>query len=123
VRPRDCDSQFSQIRSMLPFISLAVTLDQLFGIHNHCGLIVDRSSIFGFFNVPAAAYPWALLLACQLLMPGASFLGHLCGVLVSSIHLPLAVLWGALELSSLVHLPTMQAPVQKPGIHSPHMQL
>jgi len=35
-----------------------------------------------FFNVPAAVYPWALLVLWQLIMPGASFLGHLCGVLV-----------------------------------------
>jgi hypothetical protein len=35
-----------------------------------------------FFNVPAALYPWALLVFWQLVMPGASFLGHLCGVLV-----------------------------------------
>jgi Rhomboid family len=34
------------------------------------------------FSVPAAAYPWALLVFWQLVMPGASFLGHLCGVLV-----------------------------------------
>ena len=41
-----------------------------------------QRSIFGFFTVPAKLYPWALLLFWQLLMPGASFLGHLCGVAV-----------------------------------------
>ena len=41
-------------------------------------------SIFGLFNVPAKLYPWALLGFWQLLMPGASFLGHLCGVAVGS---------------------------------------
>lgn len=40
-------------------------------------------SIWGFFTVPAKAYPWVLLLLWQLLMWGSvSFLGHLCGVLV-----------------------------------------
>lgn len=32
--------------------------------------------------MPAAVYPWALLVFWQLIMPGASFLGHMCGVLV-----------------------------------------
>ena len=43
-------------------------------------------SIFGLFNVPAKFYPWALLGFWQLLMPGASFLGHLCGVAVGTSH-------------------------------------
>ena len=43
---------------------------------------VPSRSIFGFFSVPAKAYPWVLLGVWQLLVPGASFLGHLCGVLV-----------------------------------------
>ena len=33
-------------------------------------------------QVPAKLYPWALLVLWQMLMPGASFLGHLCGVAV-----------------------------------------
>jgi len=49
-------------------------------------------SIFGIFNVPAPAYPWALLLFWQLLMPGASFLGHLCGVLMGQLYV-----WGFLK--------------------------
>lgn len=40
-------------------------------------------SIFGFFSVPAKAYPWVLLVVWQLLVPQASFLGHLSGVVVS----------------------------------------
>ena len=43
---------------------------------------VSQRSIFGIFVVPAKLYPWALLVFWQLLMPGASFLGHLCGVAV-----------------------------------------
>ncbi|CAI5516953.1 unnamed protein product [Closterium sp. Naga37s-1] len=40
----------------------------------------DRS-IFGFFTVPTAWYPWVLLVLFQLLLPSASLLGHLSGVL------------------------------------------
>lgn len=42
-----------------------------------------QRSIFGLFYVPAPLYPWTLLVIWQLIMPGVSFLGHLCGVLVS----------------------------------------
>ena len=41
-----------------------------------------QRSIFGFFYVPAQLYPWTLLVLWQVIMPGVSFLGHLCGVLV-----------------------------------------
>lgn len=43
-----------------------------------------QRSIFGLFYVPAPLYPWTLLVIWQLIMPGVSFLGHLCGVLVSN---------------------------------------
>lgn len=52
----------------------------------------NHRSIFGFFNVPAAVYPWALLVFWQLIMPGASFLGHLCGVLIGQLYM-----WGLLK--------------------------
>lgn len=42
----------------------------------------ERRSVFGLFSVPARLYPWALLLVWQLLVPQASFLGHLTGLLV-----------------------------------------
>ena len=45
----------------------------------------SHRSIFGFFNVPAQLYPWALLLLWQLLLPGVSFLGHLGGVLAGEV--------------------------------------
>lgn len=41
----------------------------------------ERRSVFGFFSVPARLYPWAMLVLWQLLVPQASFLGHLCGLL------------------------------------------
>lgn len=43
---------------------------------------VPTRSIFGFFNVPSKLYPWVLLVAISVIMPGVSFLGHLCGILV-----------------------------------------
>ncbi|KAL4450677.1 hypothetical protein ABPG77_001033 [Micractinium sp. CCAP 211/92] len=39
-------------------------------------------SIFGLFSVPTWAFPWALLVIWQLLVPRASLLGHLTGLLV-----------------------------------------
>lgn len=40
----------------------------------------ETQSIFGFFTVPAWLYPWILLVLLQVLLPGVSFLGHLCGI-------------------------------------------
>ncbi|DBB00275.1 hypothetical protein WJX77_004330 [Trebouxia sp. C0004] len=51
-----------------------------------------QRSIFGFFYVPAQLYPWTLLVLWQVLMPGVSFLGHLCGVLVGQLYV-----WGLLR--------------------------
>jgi hypothetical protein len=39
-------------------------------------------SLCGFCDVPARMYPFVLLVAIQLLMPGISFLGHVSGVIV-----------------------------------------
>jgi hypothetical protein len=44
-------------------------------------LFAPHRSLFGFCNVPAAVYPWALLILLQIMMPGISFLGHLSGIL------------------------------------------
>jgi len=43
-------------------------------------------SLFGFVEVPARVYPWALLVALQVLVPNVSFLGHLSGVLVGTLQ-------------------------------------
>ncbi|PNW88909.1 hypothetical protein CHLRE_01g050350v5 [Chlamydomonas reinhardtii] len=78
----------------------------------------SHRSIFGLFTVPAAYYPWALLLFWQLLMPSVSFIGHLAGVLVGAAWVggylrPLALsrpatVWleGWAGLSSCVRLPS-----------------
>lgn len=49
---------------------------------DNCMTGATSRSIFGFFYVPAHLYPWTLLVLWQVIMPGVSFLGHLCGVLV-----------------------------------------
>ena len=47
----------------------------------------DRTrSVFGMVEVSSKAYPWALLLALQIIMPQASFLGHLSGILVGTMQ-------------------------------------
>ncbi|KAL0482502.1 rhomboid-like protein, partial [Acrasis kona] len=38
-------------------------------------------SLFGIYSVSAKYYPWFLLLISQILLPGASFLGHLSGII------------------------------------------
>ena len=43
-------------------------------------------SLFGFVNVPTKYYPWAMLIALQVLMPNISFMGHLCGLLIGFAH-------------------------------------
>lgn len=42
-------------------------------------------SILGLFEVPAAVYPWALLVFWQLLVPQSSFFGHMSGLLVGEL--------------------------------------
>ena len=37
--------------------------------------------------MPSRLYPWALLVAMQVLIPGVSFLGHLGGILVGDLEL------------------------------------
>ncbi len=39
-------------------------------------------SLFGFVSVPTKYYPWAMLIAMQVMMPSVSFLGHLSGLLL-----------------------------------------
>ncbi|KAL4433702.1 hypothetical protein ABPG75_000143 [Micractinium tetrahymenae] len=50
-------------------------------IDNHHASSPTRS-IFGLFSVPTWAFPWVLLVIWQLLVPRASLLGHLTGLLV-----------------------------------------
>eukprot|EP00667_Euglena_gracilis_P020625 EG_transcript_22357 len=47
----------------------------------HCQKEGAARSLFGFCNVPARLYPWALLLLIYLLWPGSSLAGHLFGIL------------------------------------------
>ena len=44
-------------------------------------------SIFGFVNVPSYAYPVAMLVVMQVIMPNISFTGHLCGIIAGMLHL------------------------------------
>eukprot|EP00197_Chlamydomonas_leiostraca_P001134 CAMPEP_0202886122 /NCGR_PEP_ID=MMETSP1391-20130828/42013_1 /ASSEMBLY_ACC=CAM_ASM_000867 /TAXON_ID=1034604 /ORGANISM="Chlamydomonas leiostraca, Strain SAG 11-49" /LENGTH=339 /DNA_ID=CAMNT_0049569387 /DNA_START=60 /DNA_END=1076 /DNA_ORIENTATION=- len=44
-----------------------------------------QRSLFGLVMVPAPIYPWALLLLWQLLVPGASFLGHASGIIAGQL--------------------------------------
>jgi membrane associated rhomboid family serine protease len=43
-------------------------------------------SVMGFFAVPKWLFPWASLLVTSLIMPQASFTGHLCGVLLGWLY-------------------------------------
>ena len=52
----------------------------------------QQRSIFGFFNVPAPYFPWALLILWQLLLPHVSFFGHLGGLLAGQLYA-----WGWLQ--------------------------
>lgn len=55
----------------------------IFGLIAVENVLLERTTVqpFGLFSMPAAAYPWALLFFIQMLVPQASFLGHLCGLL------------------------------------------
>lgn len=43
--------------------------------------------VYGLFTVPTKAYPWALLVVLQIMIPHISFLGHLSGILVGTLQL------------------------------------
>lgn len=45
-----------------------------------------RRSVFGLVEVPARLYPWALLVAMQVIVPHVSFVGHLGGLVVGSLE-------------------------------------
>ena len=42
--------------------------------------------VFGVVNVPTKLYPWLLLVGISIVMPGVSFVGHLCGLLVGFVY-------------------------------------
>ncbi|KAJ3051282.1 hypothetical protein HK097_007743 [Rhizophlyctis rosea] len=44
-------------------------------------------SLFGFLTIPSTIYPWVLLIITQLILPNASFLGHLSGIIAASVLL------------------------------------
>ena len=47
----------------------------------------SQRSVFGMFRVSSSAYPWAMLVIMQFLLPHVSFLGHLSGILVGTLQL------------------------------------
>jgi rhomboid domain-containing protein 1 len=53
-----------------------------------------QRSIFGLFSVPTKTYPFALLLFWQLVVPSASLMGHLSGLLAG-------LLWKGVEIKFL----------------------
>lgn len=71
--PATCAVGFSGI-----IFALLVADNQLRGLR--------QRSIYGIVNVPAAVFPWVLLLIWQLLIPEVSFLGHLGGVLAGTMY-------------------------------------
>jgi len=44
-------------------------------------------SVFGFCQVSSRAYPWAMLLVLQFILPNVSFWGHLSGIVVGTLQL------------------------------------
>jgi Rhomboid family len=48
-------------------------------------------SLFGFVNIPVKYYPWAMLLAMQIMIENVSFVGHLGGLLIGLAHVRCAV--------------------------------
>lgn len=47
----------------------------------------SHRALFGMVQVPVRAYPWALLCVIQILVPEASFIGHLSGLVVGALQL------------------------------------
>eukprot|EP01065_Artemidia_motanka_P023692 TRINITY_DN28355_c1_g1_i1.p1 TRINITY_DN28355_c1_g1~~TRINITY_DN28355_c1_g1_i1.p1 ORF type:complete len:346 (+),score=62.89 TRINITY_DN28355_c1_g1_i1:58-1038(+) len=51
--------------------------------------LLQRHRLLCGIAVPAAAYPWVLLVLLQILLPGASFMGHLGGIAAAHLLNPL----------------------------------
>eukprot|EP01080_Neovahlkampfia_damariscottae_P007554 gene7554-11877_t len=47
---------------------------------------VERESVFGLFSIPAAIYPWLLLILLQFIFPNVSLMGHLSGLIAGYIY-------------------------------------
>jgi len=60
--------------ALLVLISGPMPLD-MDGVRN-----ADKVSLYGLFGVPKFAVPWILLALIQIVLPQASLLGHLCGM-------------------------------------------
>jgi len=41
-----------------------------------------QKTIWGLFTVPKKAWPWVSLVVIQILLPEASFLGHISGIII-----------------------------------------
>ena len=50
------------------------------------GRTTTTRSVFGLFEVSSRAYPYALLVAIQFIMPHVSFLGHLSGIITGTMQ-------------------------------------
>ncbi|CAD7698196.1 unnamed protein product [Ostreobium quekettii] len=61
----------------------------------------SQRSILGLFTVPAALYPWALLVFWQLMIPRISFFGHLCGILVGEMYVRDWLQWVVLSTATV----------------------
>jgi hypothetical protein len=72
-------------------VGLSGVIFSLVVVDSHLSPAQSRS-LFGFVTVPTRYYPLALLAVLQLLLPAASLLGHLAGVLVGY-----AFVWGWLN--------------------------
>ena len=72
-------------------VGLSGVIFSLVVVDSHLSPAQTRS-LFGFVTVPTRYYPLALLAVLQLLLPSASLLGHLAGVLVGY-----AFVWGWLN--------------------------
>lgn len=78
----------------------------LFGL-----LVIDNNlsgaasrSVFGLLTLPARLFPWALLFLWQFLVPHASFLGHLSGLLVGEAYVRGHLCWALLSSSAIQRL-------------------
>lgn len=63
----------------------------IFGLIVVDTVLSQRSHVkpFGMFTMPAAWYPWALMVFIQLLVPQSSFLGHFSGLAMGELYMRL----------------------------------
>jgi len=113
---------YSCVAGLSGSIFSLIVIDTVFTFY-HQRQNQQQHRVLCFFTVPLLYYPWALLLFIQLLIPQASFLGHLVGMLTGYFYCWGWLAWLQLPESVVTRLeenPRMHSLTHLQGFHRHH---